>query len=108
MARYIAANFATEIDVTDVASSAGLHPKYAMTLFRRLTGATVKEFLLQHRITHAQRLLLVSDDKILEIAMASGFQSLSAFYSCFTQQVHETPSHFRQRFREATISSPSR
>lgn len=108
MARYIATNFATEIDVTDVASSVGLHPKYAMTLFRRLTGATVKEFLLQHRITHAQRLLLVSDDKILEVAMASGFQSLSAFYSCFTQQVHETPSHFRQRFRETTISSPSR
>ena len=100
MARFIAENFSEEISVTDVARAARLHPKYAMVLFRRLTGATIKDFLLQHRITHAQRLLLVSDDKIIDIALASGFHSLSAFYSCFTRQVKETPNHFRKRIRE--------
>jgi len=100
MARFIAERFSEEIAVTDVARAADLHPKYAMALFRRSTGATIKEFLLQHRLTHAQRLLLVSDDKILDVALASGFQSLSAFYSCFTHQAGESPNHFRKRIRE--------
>lgn len=99
MARFMAEHFPDEIGVTDVAHAADLHPKYAMSLFRRATGATIKEFLLQNRITHAQRLLLTTSNKVIDVALASGFRSLSAFYTCFVRQMHETPNDFRRRIR---------
>jgi len=102
MARFIAENFSQEIEASDVARSVQLHPKYAMVLFRRSAGVTIKDFLLQHRITHSQRLLLTTEAKVIDIAEASGFRSLSAFYASFVSRTHETPNDFRRRIRGLT------
>ena len=60
-----------------------------MTLFRRVVGVPIKEHITRIRLSHAQMLLSNSDDKILSIAMDSGFGSLSSFYEAF--QSHSTP-----------------
>jgi AraC family transcriptional regulator, melibiose operon regulatory protein len=101
MARYMAENFADEIAVPDIARSAGLHPKYAMTLFRRRCGITLHDYLQQHRVTHAQRLLITTDAKIIDIALASGFASLSAFYEAFQRIARTTPAEFKRQGRNA-------
>lgn len=99
MARFMARNYLDPLDVATIARAAGLHPNYAMTLFRQRCGVTLRDYLVQLRLTHAQRLLLEEDAKVTEAALASGFGTLSAFYAAFTQRVGLTPRAYRARFR---------
>jgi len=99
MLRFIADRYCDPISVTDVADSVGLSPSYAMTLFRRVVGVPIKEHITRIRLSHAQMLLSNSDDKILSIAMDSGFGSLSSFYEAFQSHLDTTPSAFRRNAR---------
>ena len=66
-----------------IASHAGLHPKYLMRVFKKLCGVSVWEYLTRLRVSHAQRLLITSDMKVLDVAMESGFSSVAPFYAAF-------------------------
>jgi AraC-like DNA-binding protein len=99
MARCIAERFQENLTIAEVAKSAGLHPNYAMALFHRRCGVTIRDYMLQHRLTRAQQLLLTTNEKILDVALASGFGSQSAFYEAFTRAVKSTPAEFRLRMR---------
>lgn len=100
MLRYIADNYGNPLTVGDVADRVNLSPSYAMSLFRRAVGVPIKEHITRIRISHAQMLLANSDDKILTIAMDSGFGSLSSFYEAFQAHEHKTPAAFRRETRQ--------
>jgi AraC-like DNA-binding protein len=95
MAKFIAQNYTQRIQVADVAKAVGLHPDYAGDLFRRTFGITVNNFIIQHRVQHAQRMLVTTNKKILEIAYASGFNSLSRFNVAFKSLCGCTPRQYR-------------
>jgi AraC family transcriptional regulator, melibiose operon regulatory protein len=95
MARHIAENYSRELHTAEIAAAAGLHPNYAMVLFRRTFGVTLMDYLMQQRISHAQRLLATTDDKILNIAHESGFNSLSRFYAAFMRICTQSPRKYR-------------
>ena len=95
MTSYIAAHFQAPIGVNDIAKAAGLNPAYAMRLFRKLWGTTMGSFLLQHRLWHAQRLLLTTPMKIFEVAEKSGFGSTAQFHELFRRNLHQTPANYR-------------
>jgi len=104
MARYMAEHFVHDIGIDEIASAAKLHPKYAMNLFRKCYGVTLHNYLERHRLAHAQRLLITTVFKIIEIAHASGFNSLSAFYNRFEKHTACSPKVFRKR--HAVIGPP--
>lgn len=83
IACYIARHYSEPLTADQIAKAVGLHPNYAMNLFRKAFGTTMVDFLVQHRLSHAQRLLVTSDNTVLEIAFAAGFQSLSRFNEAF-------------------------
>ncbi len=95
MARYIVQNYAEPLTVDAVARAAGLHPNYAMTCFKRTYGMTILEYTLQYRVAQAQRLLVTTDASVLEVAMQSGFGSLSAFYAAFGRYAGQAPRALR-------------
>jgi AraC-like DNA-binding protein len=95
MAKFIARNYTQRIHVADVAKAVNLHPDYAGDLFRRTFGVTVNNFIIQHRVQHAQRMLVTTNRKILEIAYASGFNSLSRFNVAFKSLCGCTPRKYR-------------
>ncbi len=99
MCDFIAANFLEELDATDIAEAAGLHPKYAMNLFRKSTGMTLIKYLTLLRLSHAQAKLMHSGDSILQVAMDSGFGSVSAFNKAFRSTAGMPPSDFRRDTR---------
>jgi AraC-like DNA-binding protein len=96
MAEYIVANYSTPLAVHTIAAAVGLHPNYAMTCFRQAFGMTILEYVLQYRVTQAQRLLVTTDASVLDIALHSGFGSLSSFYTAFQRYTGRTPRSFRQ------------
>lgn len=106
MCRHVAAHYQEDLPVAEVAAAAGLHPNYAMRLFRATTGQTVNDYLLRHRLGHAQRLLLDSDLPVEVIAAASGFGSPSRFYEAFRARTGHTPRQYRQRERSAEFDPP--
>jgi AraC-like DNA-binding protein len=99
MAVFVAANYQRSLQIKDIADSVGLHPDYATSLFQRTFSMTLYEYLLDHRITHAQRLLATSDKKISTIAFDSGFNSISRFNAAFKDTCQCTPSLYRQSHR---------
>ncbi len=82
--RFIARHYCEAISVQDIADEMGLHPKYLMRLFKKQIGASVWEYLTRLRVSHAQRLLITTDMKVLDVAMESGFSSAAPFYAAFS------------------------
>ena len=93
---YIAENFRYDIDSVDIAHSADIHPKYAMSVFKRSTGMTLSEYVNLLRLSYAQAMLMKDEANILRIAMESGFGSLSAFNKSFVKLTGKSPSRFRR------------
>ena len=93
---YIADNFRDDISIADIAAEFAIHPKYAMSVFRRSTGMTLNEYLNLLRLSYARAMLMREDANVLHIAMESGFGSLSAFNKSFRRLAGMTPSSFRR------------
>ncbi|MER9332145.1 helix-turn-helix domain-containing protein [Mesorhizobium sp. M0152] len=96
MCDFIAENFLYEIDCMNIAAAADIHPKYAMSLFKKSTGMTLNEYVNLLRLSYAQALLMHQDANVLRVAMDSGFGSLSAFNKSFRKLAGMTPSDFRK------------
>lgn len=96
---FIAGNFRHDIDCADIATSVDIHPKYAMNLFKKTTGVTLNEYVNLLRLSYAQALLMQEDTNVLDVAMESGFRSLSAFNKSFRKISGKSPSDFRRELR---------
>ena len=96
LAAYIAQHYQDPLFIDEVAKHVGLHPNYAMSLFKKTFNITINEYLTQHRLSHAQRLLATTDDKIVDIAFDAGYPTLSRFYEAFKKSCGCSPSHYRR------------
>jgi AraC-like DNA-binding protein len=95
MVCYIAQNYMDPITADDIGRVAGLHPNSAMRLFKKTFGSTLVDHLTHHRVFHAKRLLATTDQKIVDIAFQSGFNSISRFNEAFRRGCGCTPRAFR-------------
>lgn len=96
MAAYIAQHYQDSILIEEIATEVGLHPNYAMSLFKKTFNLTINEYLTQHRLSHAQRLLATTDAKIIDIALDAGYPTLSRFYEAFKKSCGCSPSSYRR------------
>jgi AraC-like DNA-binding protein len=80
---YIAQHYQEPISVEQIAEAVGLHGKYLMRLFKRHSGMSAWEYVTRMRLSHAQRLLLTTDMKIIDITLEAGFGSFGPFYRAF-------------------------
>jgi AraC-like DNA-binding protein len=99
LACYIARHYSEPLTAERIAMVNNLHPNYAMNLFRKAFGTTMTTFVTQHRISHAQRLLVTTGDAILDVALAAGFQSLSRFNEAFKAACGCSPREYRKAHR---------
>jgi AraC family transcriptional regulator, melibiose operon regulatory protein len=99
MACFVAEHYLKPLAVEDVGRHVNLHPNYAMSLFRDVFNTTLTEYLAQHRVAHAQRLLVTTDEQILAIALASGFGSVSRFNNVFRHACGCSPRDYRRQHR---------
>ncbi|SDG17642.1 helix-turn-helix domain-containing protein [Pelagibacterium luteolum] len=99
---YIADNFRHDIDSSAIASCVDIHPKYAMSMFKKSTGMTLNEYVSLLRLSYAQAMLMRDDVNVLQVAMDSGFGSLSAFNTSFRKLAGMSPTDYRRSARERT------
>lgn len=96
MTRFIGEHGQRDIDIEDVAKAASLHPNYAMALYKRAFGMTIKQAITRHRLDAAQSMLIATDRSIATIAFDCGFGSLSSFYEAFERRFAVSPAGFRK------------
>ena len=70
----------------------------AFVKHRFVIGVTVGEYLARQRLGHAQALLVSSSANVTDIALDSGFGSVSRFYAVFNEALGKTPRQFRREF----------
>lgn len=99
MAQYISRHFQQPIKVGDVAAAVGLHPHYAMAVFKAGFDMTMIDYLNQQRIAYAQQQLLITDANVIDIAYDAGFQTISHFYSAFKHLCGVPPGKYRAALR---------
>jgi len=92
---FMAAHYQEPMDTQRIAAAAGLHPRYAMRVFRAHFRMSLWEYLLRLRVSHARTLLLTTDKKILDIALESGFASPAPFYCAFRKYAGCAPGSVR-------------
>jgi AraC-like DNA-binding protein len=93
----IAQRYTEPLTVAEIGKGVGLHPNYAMGLFKKAFGTTLLDYLMHHRISHAQRLLATTNEKIVEVAFSSGFNSISRFNETFRRACGCTPREYREQ-----------
>ena len=91
---------AAQETLADVLRTAGLTPRRLTDVFRAQYGVTPREYADSLRLDTASRLLSGTDTKIIDIAYAAGFSSLSAFNRFFKAHTGQTPSAYRKEHRE--------
>ena len=79
--------------LADWAATLGIDVKTIQRLFARETGMTFGQWRQQARLLRALERLAVGD-KVVDVALALGYDSPSAFATMFKRQFGETPSAF--------------
>ena len=93
---YMDANISNNLGLDELAAVAGLSTYYFVRLFKRSTGLSPHQYLVNLRIQRAKRLLTETSMSMLEIAHESGYASASNFAYAFRRIVRVTPSRYRQ------------
>lgn len=95
MGRYIAEHYMEPIHDADIARAANLNAQYAIRLFSRTFGVSMHKILNRYRISHACWLLTTTNRKVINVAMETGFGSMSCFYESFTRACGQSPHEYR-------------
>lgn len=96
--RHVLDNLEKPLNNADVTAVIGLHPNYALSIFKRVMNLPLKQFILRMRLLRARGMLLESDVAITTIAVQSGFGSTSQFYAHFSAAYGISPNQLRERY----------
>lgn len=94
---YVRANLAADLAISELAAHAGLSSFHFARVFRRETGETPHQFVTRLRLEEAARLLRATDQTVLQIAIAVGFENASHFSVQFKRGYGVTPLAYRLR-----------
>lgn len=93
---YINEHFAQTISVEELAASAGLSQYHFIRTFKKETGFTPHEYLVNIRINTAKYLLKNSGLPVKDICFNTGFSCESVFCSAFKKHMGMTPVEYRE------------
>lgn len=98
IAEYVSRHYAEALTIPAIAAAVDMHPTSATKMFKKICGLNLIDYVTQHRLLHAQRLLATTDLKVLDVALASGYRSASRFYAAFKEACGVSPQDFRQSY----------
>jgi AraC family transcriptional regulator len=93
---FIDANLEEELSLAELAEVADLSQFHFARAFRKSTGQTPQQYLMQQRIERAKQLLSKDDLPIVEISLRTGFKNQSHFTTLFRKFTKHTPKLWRE------------
>lgn len=96
---HVSLHVSEKLTLDDAAAVAGFSKFYFSRIFSQYTGMPFSQYVLQRRVDMAARLLIGTSNRLLDIAMQSGFSSLSTFNRVFRRFHGCTPTDYRMMYR---------
>jgi len=93
---YMSLHFRTSIDLKQLAARHNITYSRFRTLFKKITGLSPKQYILQLRMETALELLENTDMPVKEIALSLGYDSQNYFSSAFHKRFGHYPSDARK------------
>lgn len=90
----IDATVTSGIDLQTAAQKARMSESAFSRRFSAVNGISFKQYVIEKKIQRAILLLKTTDLKMIDVAMESGFDSVSGFYDAFKKKTGTTPSKF--------------
>ena len=95
---YIDNHYMNNLSLETVASAAGFSKYYFTRLFKHYTDSTFYDYLSYKRIHVAESLLSRPELSVTEIALQSGFSSISTFNRIFKKLKNCSPTEYRELY----------
>ncbi|WP_448550937.1 helix-turn-helix domain-containing protein [Thalassotalea montiporae] len=86
----------SSLSLQKLASHIHTSPNYISQTLNEALGANFFDYVNRYRIDAAKQALQQSNDTVVDIAMAVGFNAKSSFYTAFKKETQQTPSQYRK------------
>ena len=91
--------FIQKVTLQEIADYVGYSKFYTSTMFHKIYGITIQQYIVNLRIEYAKKLINKTDLSITEIALECGFSSSSNFYSQFTKLIGVSPLQYKKQMK---------
>lgn len=98
MLSYLEGNFMQPWPVTRFAENLGIEVRRLNFLFYKNYGVSAKQWLLERRLSYARQQLMVTEKKVADIALDSGFSNHAHFTESFKKRYLCSPTVLRANF----------
>ncbi len=96
---YIDVHYSEDLNLENMANYMGFSKFHFSRLFKQYTDLTFNDYLHSRRLKASEALLANPNLPIIEVALQSGYASISTFNRLFKQYKHCTPSEYRSMRR---------
>ena len=98
--QFIARNINQRIYIEDIAEQLNVNRSYLSIRFKKETGMTLTDYIIQQKIFEAQRLIQNTDRSLLQISNYLDFSSQSYFQTQFKKYTGMTPAQYKKNYRK--------
>ena len=88
-------NIETPLPLPSIADSCNLSLRQIERLFHKYRGVTPSQYYLSIRLSHAKQLLLNTNRSVIDISIATGFETQSYFTACYRKFFGSSPRNHR-------------
>ncbi len=102
---YIQQNLDKELMIADISAQININPSYLETLFRKLTGLTIVEYINKQRVLKALTYLNSTDQSITDIGYLIGYNNRQHFTRMFKKIMGVSPGQYRKSLQAAEVKN---
>jgi AraC family L-rhamnose operon transcriptional activator RhaR len=96
-----------QVNLPELARLTGCTPRHMNRIFTELVGMSFRQKHTELRLTRACELLADTEAKVVDVALESGYQSLSLFNLMFARRFGMSPGQWRKNQREGKTAPRS-
>lgn len=100
---YITWRLRENIKVSEIAEYFGYNPKYITTFFKKASGISLKQYILNRKIELAKALLTDTNQPVAQIGYEIGFSDNHNFSNTFKRLTGQTPSEYRNSYAQRML-----
>ena len=106
--RHVGGRLDGDVSLDALAGRAGWSPFHLHRAFRRLVGETPKAYTQRLRLDRAAARLAAGTDRVVDMALDSGFASHEVFTRAFTRRFGRSPERYRAAARSSATADGAR
>lgn len=99
---YMDSHLSEPITLKEIAENVHMSPSYLSQLFKTLNGFSMWEYMVAKRLEQAKKLLLESEERILDISLKCGFNTITNFNRAFKRDCGMSPKEYRKKLQGTT------